>query len=230
MTVGVKRETVGSGMTTAERVTYDLLTPEGVAAYEQDRQAGVFAFSQTIESARRWADEAFRRMRLPPGIYVCTGGRWLPSPDGSGSKYFRVPKAMGVSEDSALGFAARIVQTCIFLESNLKKGEADRAASNAYHLGTLVAQCRMKFAWEKSALHGQKMKAEGKSNLQKYNAKKLPKNQRKWESWQAAADPVWKRHPTFSSSRVAEKIKEKHGFRESADRIARRIKKSGTLA
>lgn len=105
------------------------------------------------------------------------------------------------------------------------KGEVDDACLYAVELGQLMAESRIKFEWEKDALHGRKRLRTLADSRETNNAKRAAEASNERANWQAEAMKIWKRNHSLSAAAVA-KILARDTFPErSPSTIRQAIKK-----
>jgi len=104
------------------------------------------------------------------------------------------------------------------------KKTVEDVASNACELGAIIKELQLKVGWERSALHGKRMRQSGAPNLARRNKRVSAKQGSKWTEWQAEADRIWAKHPTWSALRVAAEVERNLGTEEKVETIRKRIK------
>ncbi len=205
MTTGIKETKLGSGITVTRRTTYDYGTKDGRAAVHADWRDGEFQITKTIERLEAWAESIFCKH----GLTFRKNGREI-----SGHEY-----------DSMVGFAQRTLWVCFCLKHSMSKKNVEDVASNACELGAIIKELQLKVGWERSALHGQRMRQSGAPNLARRNKRVSAKQESKWTAWQAEADRIWAKHPTWSALRVAAEVERNLGTEEKVETIRKRIKR-----
>ena len=161
-------------------------------------------------------------------------GRWRPADKNDAHRaqfsLRGLVEQAGFEEDSAVGYAARVVNLSRFLVGAIERGDARAAAMFGYDLGSLIAESRFKFRWEADALHGRARrdasKRQGKKNITDYNERMKPKNAAKWQPWREEARRLRALHPAWPESVVIRHLRKnlKIGSEPDDRTIRRRIK------
>ena len=169
---------------------------------------GSFAF-------RRWLQDVLRRKGLPTEdrLYVCKDdGSWKiaeSSDTGSPQCGLRgLVERLGFEIDSAVGYAARIINISRFLVGAIKRGDAQAAAMFGYEIGFLIAESTFKFRWERSALHGIAMRGSH-NNIDGHNQQTRAAKAPEWARWAAEAERLRRAHPSWRRIRIARRVKSK---------------------
>jgi hypothetical protein len=99
-------------------------------------------------------------------------------------------------------YARRIIYQAVQMQDEYNRGEFEAAIETALVVGMLVRDlAAVQNHGPAVAFH-----AEQTETLSTANTERTNKARKKAASWQAKADEVWKRNPTFSNQRVAELI------------------------
>lgn len=165
----IKRGTTGTGITQKPTYKWDddaeEAEPEIAAILETGTLDGLLA------SVERECFAIMGEAGLPTyhGCYSYNrDGEWQgSSPDlffrgwGIANEIWPIVKARGISEDSLIGFASRMLGDVVWLRRAREKGDHDRAAHMAFYLGVKRAELRIKSEHERVWQTGKKIHGGG---------------------------------------------------------------------
>lgn len=148
----IRRGSVGSGITQKPTVGWngagDNTDPEIAALIETG------TFDGLIASIERECFAIMQAAGLPTyhDCYAYLGDGTWHAPDaehsfpewGIANEIWPIAKARGISEDSLVGFASRMLGDVVWLRRARDKGEHDRVAQMAFYLGVKRAELRIK--------------------------------------------------------------------------------------
>ena len=162
--------------------------------------------------ARRWLHDA----GLPFDPHKAYSGRMtLPS-------YIR---KLGHNENSSPAwYAAEFLWLARKVEEHIRSKDTDSAAFWAFIFGKTYAEAGMKSQLGMDALRMGKVK-KGSHVGGLYRGKQQTTDREKeWAKWQAEAEKIWKKHPTWGHPAVAKEVHKKYPDC-AEDTIRKRIKK-----
>ena len=228
----MRQRVVGTGITQKRVTTLVEITAQGV---REDRgfalRSSYGGFTQFADDVRDWSGRTLEAAGLPR-----REGRYVQLKDGSlldVSGFARadvcqmdlrcapgknhpvvrnieiVVKDAGFGSDTPEGYAATMLACLDRAEKSRAAGRIDSAMEWSLRLGELTAEARMKFRWESHALRGQKISAALTTNQQEANTIRKAEAEAERKVWQAQADDIATRYPSYSKARIAEKVRER---------------------
>ncbi len=150
----IKRGTTGTGLTAKPTLSWTEDGDETEAEIAELIETGTL--EGLLASIERECFAVMETAGLPTyhGCYMYDRkGQWRdPSPPFGGmsvaNEIWPIVKARGLSPDSLVGFASRMLGDAVWLRRAREKGDHDRAGLLAYYLGVKRAELRIKAAHE----------------------------------------------------------------------------------
>jgi hypothetical protein len=212
-----RRETIGTGITQRQRVTYDPRDAGDLDALQRMK------FPERFDTIERWCRETLRAAGLPDDarFYTKRGGRWQPvvAPLSLGKvlRIAMIAAAEGHDEDSDVGYAARCLEVVeLELKPAIAAGNAKSAANAGLMLGLLLMQSYVKGRWEKPALAGDNSGRAGRENSGN-EMQKRDKDERT-AALRAQAQKMRARNPGLSNTAIAQRLAKTCGLSVSTIR------------
>jgi hypothetical protein len=149
-----------------------------------------FTFEGWVRDAEQWVHE------------VLTKAGYQKRGDG----FLKVGAGPAADKDSDEDFADRILFLISKVRTAIKDGDAARAAMDGVRLGELIALYDTKTMHEPAWNTGTKNRRGLAVGRERSNADRHEIQKSEWARWNAAADPIWRRHPDWSKNEVARQI------------------------